>query len=220
MSDQRPEPIFNAPWPAFVVAAVVFLPWFVVNRLSNDVLLSLALIPDDLWHGRWTGLVTALFVPRGLAGASFDAIFALAFGAPLARLMGVNGRGGGIFFLFYLTCGVLAALGYAIVRPDSAVPVVGAAGAVAGLMGGASRTLGLEPGSLSVLASPRSMAMALGWVIVNLVMAVISTLMNLPPGTLPWESQLIGFIAGAILVEPFARWALRPPVGHSDADPH
>ena len=113
MSDQRPEPIFNAPWPAFVVAAVVFLPWFVVNRLGNDVLLSLALIPDHLWHGRWTGLVAALFVPRGLAGASFDAIFALAFGAPLARLMGVNGRGGGIFFLFYLTCGVLAALGYA-----------------------------------------------------------------------------------------------------------
>lgn len=220
MSDQRPEPVFNAPWPALVVSAVVFLPWLVVSRLSPEVVLSLALVPDDLWHGRWTGLVTSLFVPRGLSGAGFNAIFALAFGAPLARLMGVNGRGGGIFFLFYLTCGVLAGLGYAMVRPDSVIPVVGAAGAVAGLMGGASRTLGFEPGSLGVLFGPRSMTLALGWVIVNLIMAVMSSVLDLPPGVLPWESQLIGFIVGAVLVEPFARWALRGSQAPTDVDPH
>lgn len=212
MSDQKPpEPIFNVPWPALVVAGVVLLPWFVIKGLSQETLMSLALIPDDVWHGRLTGLVTALFVPSSLSGAGFNAVFALAFGAPLARLMGVNGRGGGIFFLFYLTCGVLAGLGYAAVRPESVVPVVGAAGAVAGLMGGASRTLGFEPGVLGVLFAPRAMALALGWVIINLVMAVMSTLLNLPPGALPWESQLVGFVAGAVLVEPFARWARVQP---------
>ncbi len=43
--------------------------------------------------------------------------------------------GKGKFLLFYLLCGVLAAFTHYYVNPSSAVPVVGASGAVAGVMG-------------------------------------------------------------------------------------
>jgi membrane associated rhomboid family serine protease len=43
--------------------------------------------------------------------------------------------GHGRFVVFYLLCGVAAALAQAITTPDSAVPMVGASGAIAGVMG-------------------------------------------------------------------------------------
>jgi len=39
------------------------------------------------------------------------------------------------FLIFYLLCGVVAALGHAYVYPDSTVPTIGASGAIAGVMG-------------------------------------------------------------------------------------
>jgi membrane associated rhomboid family serine protease len=43
--------------------------------------------------------------------------------------------GRGSFLLFYIFCGLIAALTHYFVNPYSAVPVVGASGAVAGIMG-------------------------------------------------------------------------------------
>jgi len=43
--------------------------------------------------------------------------------------------GSGRFLLFYLVCGVIAGLTHYYVNPTSTVPVVGASGAVAGVMG-------------------------------------------------------------------------------------
>ncbi len=43
--------------------------------------------------------------------------------------------GHGAFFVFYLTCGLAATLAQAIVDPRSTVPMVGASGAIAGVLG-------------------------------------------------------------------------------------
>lgn len=43
--------------------------------------------------------------------------------------------GGGRFLLFYIICGILAGLTHLFIYPNSNVPVVGASGAVAGVMG-------------------------------------------------------------------------------------
>src|SRR6187549_370490 len=43
--------------------------------------------------------------------------------------------GHGRFILFYLACGILAALGQTAMDPTSAIPTIGASGAIAGVMG-------------------------------------------------------------------------------------
>ena len=43
--------------------------------------------------------------------------------------------GHGRFLVFYLLCGVAAALGQTFVQPRSELPMVGASGAIAGVMG-------------------------------------------------------------------------------------
>jgi membrane associated rhomboid family serine protease len=46
-----------------------------------------------------------------------------------------DSMGRGRFLLFYLLCGTVAALAQTIMQPDSVVPMVGASGAIAGVMG-------------------------------------------------------------------------------------
>ena len=85
-----------------------------------------------------------------------NSAFALAFGAPVARLLGLNGRGGGIFCLFYLVSGALSGVGYAAIHPDSANAVIGASGAVSALMGAAARTMDYEGTRRTGPGSPAS----------------------------------------------------------------
>jgi membrane associated rhomboid family serine protease len=58
-------------------------------------------------------------------------LFLWIFGDNLEDEMGHVG-----FLLFYLVCGVLAALSQWVVDPDSLIPTIGASGAIAGVMGG------------------------------------------------------------------------------------
>ena len=207
MSDpQRPEPIFNAPWPALLAAASILAPQLLLMRAGDATLESLALIPQAFWRGAWTGPITMLFVHGGWTHALMNAAFALAFGAPVARLLGLNGRGGGIFCLFYLVSGALCGVGYAAIHPNGAQAVIGASGAVSALMGAAARTMDHE-GRVGPVLGPRVISLGLGWLIVNLVMAVAGGLLTMGVGAVAWEAHLIGFVLGVLLIGPFARWA-------------
>ncbi|MET3667793.1 rhomboid family intramembrane serine protease [Caulobacter sp. 1776] len=206
MTDQRPEPIFNAPWPALLASAAILVPHVVLLRASDATIESLALVPRDFWDGRWTGVVTMMFVHGGWIHALMNAAFALAFGAPVARLLGLNGRGGGIFCLFYLTCGALSGVGYAAIHPAAVGAVIGASGAVSGLMGAAARIMD-HPGQVGPILGPRVLSLGLGWLVVNLVMAVSGSLLTMGTGAVAWEAHLVGFVVGVLLIGPFARWA-------------
>jgi membrane associated rhomboid family serine protease len=216
MSDQRPEPIFNAPWPALLAAASILVPYAVLLKASDATLESLALIPRDFWNGVWTGPVTMMFVHDGWVHALMNSAFALAFGAPVARLLGLNGRGGGIFCLFYLVSGALSGVGYAAIHPESANAVIGASGAVSALMGAAARTMDYQ-GKVGPILGPRVISLGLGWLIVNLVMAVAGGLLTMGGGAVAWEAHLVGFVVGVLLIGPFALWAgVQPPTPETD----
>jgi membrane associated rhomboid family serine protease len=200
--DHRPEPIFNAPWPAVLAALSIVLPNLVLGGASDETVYRLALEPVRIWRGDVAGLVTSLFVHGGWIHALMNAAFALAFGAPVARLLGLRVRGGSVFVVFYIVCGVLAGLGYAAIHPGSTSLVVGASGAVAGLMGAAARLMD-RPGRLSSPFAPRALSLAVSWLIINLVMAAFGGFPGLT-GAVAWEAHLFGFAAGALLISPAA----------------
>jgi membrane associated rhomboid family serine protease len=217
MSQDRPEPIFNAPWPAVLAMVSILLSNLVLGTASNETVYRLALEPVRIWSGDMAGLVTSLFVHGGWVHALMNAVFALAFGAPVARLLGLGVRGGTLFILLYIVCGVLAGLGYAAIHPQSTNLVIGASGAVAGLMGGAGRLMD-RPGQLSSLFAPRALSLAISWLIINLVMAVFGGFPGMGTGPVAWEAHLFGFVAGALLISPASWLAARseaaPPETH------
>jgi membrane associated rhomboid family serine protease len=103
----------------------------------------------------------------------------------------------------FLACGILGNLGYALLNFGSEMPAVGASGAVAGMMGAASRLMG-RPGDLAPFRSRIVIGMALTWLLVNLVYGLV--LVGWMPGSggapIAWQVHLAGYAAGLFLLSP------------------
>jgi membrane associated rhomboid family serine protease len=170
---------------------------------ADGVALRFGFSPADLAAGRWGGLVTALFVHAGWAHAILNAVAALAFGAPVARLLGTSAWRGLAFFAFYLVCGVIGSLGFAVLHLGSTAVLVGASGAVAGLMGAASRLVE-RAGRLAPFASRTVIGMGVSWIVVNLLLAVFGFTAVSGGAPIAWEAHLFGYAAGLLAIGPVA----------------
>lgn len=204
------EPIFNAPWPALALVAVIIGGYAVQSMLPQEAVLEgFAFSPAALQAHRWHTLVTALFLHGSWAHALMNAAFALAFATPVARFFGTRPAGALFFFSFYLVCGVLSSLGYAAVHWTSPAVLVGASGALSGLMGASARLIA-GGGRLGRIGSSVVIGMGAAWVIVNLLVGWLGS--AFVPGTggagVAWEAHLAGFFAGVLLIGPFA-WVAR-----------
>jgi membrane associated rhomboid family serine protease len=200
------EPVFNAPWPALAIAGVIVAGFAVQTRFPMEpVIADYAFSPAGLDEGRWITLVSALFLHGGWAHALMNAGFALAFGAPVARVFGMRPRGVAGFFAFYLACGALSSLGYAAVHPHQIEPLIGASGAVSGLMGAAARLIARR-GRLGPIFSSPVIGMGAAWIVINLLIAVLGFAPGAGDATVAWEAHLAGFAAGVLLIGPFL-WA-------------
>lgn len=213
MSAER-EPIFNAPWPAVALTAVLLGSYGLQTLVGLDALINVyAFLPQDLRTGRWETLFTALFLHGGWAHVLMNAAGALAFGTPVARFMGTGARGASVFFIYYMACGALASLGYGLLHPEANVAIIGASGAVSGLMASAARMIAGQ-GVPGPFRSPAVIGMSIAWLVVNLLLAVVGFAPGMGEAKIAWEAHLIGFAAGLVLLDPFA-WLAR---GHPDRD--
>ena len=75
-------------------------------------------------------LFSSMFVHGGLVHLLGNMLYLWIFGDNVEALMG-HAR----FLLFYLMCGLVAALTHVIIEPGSTVPMVGASGAISGVLG-------------------------------------------------------------------------------------
>lgn len=204
-------PIFNIPWPITALLGVL-LAAFAVQSLTGgeglDVLIDrYGFRPPDLAQGRYGTLVTALFLHGGWPHVLMNAGFLVAFGTPVSRRFGLDWRGVAGFFAFYMVCGVLANLGYAALNAGSTDPVIGASGAISGLMGASSRLLWREEGELAPFRSQSVVGLATSWLVINLLFGVV--LKRWAPGSdgmlIAWQVHLVGYAAGLFLLSPALR---------------
>ena len=208
---RKPEPAINAPWPALVLALSAPLG-FALQHLGGDPLLAadkLGFRPSLLPGAGWSGLITALFVHAGWSHAILNGLAALAFGAPVARRFGRGAAAAAAFALFFVLCGVLGSLGFAAVQGGSAGVLVGASGGIAGLMGAASRMIPPGGAGLAPLTSRPVLAMAVAWIAVNLIFALIGLSFAGGGAPMAWQAHLAGYAAGLFLIAP-ALQALHP----------
>lgn len=200
---QTPEPIVNAPWPV-VALTVSIIVLYLVQRGLPFLVEAFAFSPLRLAEGSLIGLVSSQFLHGSWAHALMNAAFVLAFGAPVGRYLGPNASGVVGFFLFYLTCGVLAALGFAALNWGQDALMVGASGAASGLMGAAARLIGGR-GRPGPLFSQAVTSMGGAWIVINIIMAFAGGALIPGAGSagVAWEAHLAGFFAGVLLIGPF-----------------
>jgi membrane associated rhomboid family serine protease len=177
-------------------------------------LLQLTLPPGDVERFIYTfGLVpahfsvpslfTSMFVHGGLGHVGGNLLYLWIFGDNVEDRLG-HGR----FLVFYLATGVVAALSQTAMDPESTVPMVGASGAIAGVMGGyfvlypQSRVLTLFPFPVMLFEVPAIFFLGL-WFVMQFLSGLGSLAsaagQGLPGGVAFW-AHVMGFIAGVLLV--------------------
>ncbi|HEX6865821.1 MAG TPA: rhomboid family intramembrane serine protease [Caulobacteraceae bacterium] len=201
---RRREPVFNAPWPAMTLALALIASFAIQQRIPEQVWADYVLTPAEVLQlGRWQTLITPIFLHGGWVHVLMNAVAALAFGSPVARLFGLRAGGALAFLVFFFLCGALSSMGYVLAHPVSLAPVVGASGAVSGLMGAASRLIERR-GWLGPLISGTTIGMAIAWTGVNLLIGFVPIMPGLNGAGIAWEAHVAGYFAGLFLVGPFA----------------
>jgi membrane associated rhomboid family serine protease len=143
-------------------------------------------------------VVTYMFVHGGWIHLFGNMLFLWVFGDNVEDDLG-HAR----FLLFYLLCGAAAALAYALSAPDSNDPLIGASGAIAGVL---AAYVILHPRvKVWVLVAMRvPLRIRARWVIgAWFLLQVVNILLGSDDGT-AWWAHVGGFAAGAALV-PFMR---------------
>jgi membrane associated rhomboid family serine protease len=114
------------------------------------------------------------------------------------------------FFTFYLLTGVAAALAQVALTPSSPVPMVGASGAISGVMGGYIvlyphvRVFVMVPIGFMLTSVAWPAWMMLGyWLLLQFVMGL--TALGREGGGVAFWAHFGGFVAGVVLVKLFSR---------------
>ncbi len=150
--------------------------------------------------------VTYLFLHGSWSHVLFNSVWLLAFGPAVARRFGPV-----LFLLFFLVCGVAGALTHLAAYWGSTAPVIGASGAISGLMAAGFRMLPTgprdHPAALAPLFSPRILAWTAIWAALNVFAGITGFGAGPGPAVIAWGAHLGGYAAGLVLAGPFDRLA-------------
>ena len=157
-------------------------------------------------------LITSMFLHGGWSHVIGNMWFLWIFGDNVEDRMG-HGR----FIVFYLLCGITAAIGQILIDPNSHLPTIGASGAIAGVMGAylvlypKSRVLTLVTLIVywEVIELP-AVALLGVWFLMQLFSAgAVAVTASTTGGGVAFMAHVAGFVMGAIAIFVFKR---REPV--------
>jgi rhomboid family protein len=186
---------------------IVFLYELSLGRAIDAFTLYYGLVPAAF---SWVTVFTSMFLHGGVLHVAGNMLYLWIFGDNVEDRMG-HGR----FLVFYLLCGVAAALAQTITVPESVVPMVGASGAIAGVMGAyfvlypRSRIVTLLPFFFffQVIEVPAILFLGIWFVMQFLsgVGSIVSTIGRGGTGGIAFWAHVAGFVAGITGVALFRR---------------
>src|SRR5205085_3469270 len=110
------------------VNILVFIYELSLGRDVDAFTLYYGLVPAAF---SWVAVFTSMFLHGGFMHVAGNMLYLWIFGDNVEDRLG-HGR----FIVFYLLCGIAAAIGQIVMDPTSTLPTIGASGAIAGVMGG------------------------------------------------------------------------------------
>jgi membrane associated rhomboid family serine protease len=124
-------PSRTTPYITVTIILLNAVAWFFELSLPRDVLPQFlqvyGVVPADF---HTSTLVTSMFLHGSWSHVIGNMWYLWIFGDNVEDRLG-HGR----FIAFYLLCGVVAAFGHIVMNAQSALPTIGASGAIAGVMG-------------------------------------------------------------------------------------
>jgi membrane associated rhomboid family serine protease len=189
-----------------VINAIAFFYQLSLGPSVEEFILYFGLIPAAF---SWVAVFTSMFLHGSFMHFGGNMLYLWIFGDNVEDRMG-HGR----FLIFYLLCGVAAALAQTIINPDSVVPMVGASGAIAGVMGAYfvlyphSRILTLVPFFIWQLIEVPAIFFLGLWFVMQLfsgVGSIATAAARESAGGIAFWAHVAGFVAGMTSVLVFRR---------------
>jgi len=150
-------------------------------------------------------LLTSMFVHAGFLHFAGNMLYLWIFGNNVEDSMGKIR-----FVVFYVSCGLAAAYAQILMGPTSRIPMVGASGAISGVLGAYlllfphARVLTLVPLGIFVHIAEIRAVFVLGfWIVLQLLNGFLT--FNYEGGGVAWFAHIGGFAAGFLLVGLFKR---------------
>ncbi|WP_375645799.1 rhomboid family intramembrane serine protease [Bartonella sp. TT29SHDZB] len=212
---QPKEPLLNVPFIIVVLIAFCFClycisQYFFSHQVYVESLEFFSFIPAlfkrDPVAFCYT-MVSYSFMHSSFKHVALNMVWLLVFGSPLARHFGVLR-----FLIFWVLTAVISVLTYFTFHQESTISLVGASGAVSGMMGAIvryglpSRYLGVKEFGghlLSIKKALRSKGVLVYmsmWLIADFIIGISSILFEENGISIAWEAHIGGFFAGFLLV--------------------
>jgi membrane associated rhomboid family serine protease len=199
------NPALGKPLLVITIIAVCIIIWFWQSGLSyqdnNTVIINFGLTPKVFLSGpllSFFTLFTSMFMHGGFMHLAGNMLYLWIFGDNIEGALG-HFR----FVIFYFLCGTAAAFTQILSAPDSTIPMIGASGAVSGVLGAylifypraRIRTFVFLGIFITFLRLPAILLLGF-WILVQVISAVISN-----PGSpgVAWFAHLGGFFMGMLL---------------------
>lgn len=235
----RGGPILNLPEPigplVLLTAVISFsapaiggtatAPGPLFDALSFVPIRFLADLEGGNFLGALTSLVGHVFLHGSLMHLGLNMVWLMAFGSGIARRLCVEGlpqdrsRNILVFMTFYIACGIAGGLAQFAADPLSGAVVVGASGAISGLMAGTLRfalrlfvPMGAEYGPLAPLWARPVLISSAVYIGLNVAIGASQALMPGEGPLIAWEAHVGGFLFGLLAFPLFDRLAKRPPL--------
>ncbi|MBN2201727.1 rhomboid family intramembrane serine protease [bacterium] len=173
------------------------IPWEIIHGAE------LPGLPESSLTGGPSGLtlLTSMFLHGGFMHLAGNMLYLWIFGDNVESLLG-RFR----FLLFYILCGLGAAMSYILVDPNSTVPMIGASGAISGVLGAYMihfpkarvHVLVFMIWFIRVVRIPALVVLGF-WFVFQLVNG-LGALGTGQSGGVAWFAHVGGFVAGILLI--------------------
>jgi membrane associated rhomboid family serine protease len=194
-----------------VVNSLVFI-WEIFSPLDISIiarlygaipynLISFATTPEALQPiGPFTSVITAMFMHGNFLHLAGNMLYLWIFGDNIEDTLG-HVR----FFFFYLFSGITATYTFAVTGPDSLVPMVGASGAISGILGAyivlfpSARVTTLVFFGFFWVMKISALLVIGYWAFLQVLNGLLSE-SGIQQGGIAWLAHVGGFVAGLLSV--------------------
>jgi len=200
-----------------VICFIVFFYQVQLGVLNSIFVKMFGVIPYEISHGvdipppsptaPYGNLISHQYLHGGLFHILGNMLFLWVFGDNVEDKLGRLR-----FIIFYTVCGISAALLQVLVYPDSTIPLIGASGAISGVLGAYMVffpraqiiTLVFILFFIDIVILPAALWISL-WFLMQFVSALLSV-NHLSMGGVAWFAHIGGFLAGVVLAKLLGRW--------------
>ncbi len=196
--------------PVLTVSLIAINVLVYINNLSMpgqmaSVYANYGLVPAHLIHSpvsNYPNIFSSMFLHSGFMHLAGNMLYLWIFGNNIEDALGKFK-----FILFYLACGVLAAFGHIATDFNSQIPMVGASGAISGILGAylvlypfaKIKTLVFLGIFIAFIRIPAIILLGI-WMGLQIWSGMA---ISAEGGGVAWFAHIGGFLAGMILIKPF-----------------